>query len=263
MNEFTSLQGMRVLVVDDNEINRELATSILASHGATAITANDGYAAVKMLESGANVCDVVLMDLQMPGMDGIQTTAQMRQLPGYERLPIVALTASAFNEQRVAALRAGKNAVVTKPYDVSGLVRLLLQLVRGIAGGDKGAADGSPAQPPTVSTSAPLSVNFDAGLVLWQDAEQYRHHLHRFVKEHEDAAQRAGTLGNVDLILLVHKTRGSAAALALVAVAEAANQLEAHLRTGARDPEEIARFVAEIDRTCLSIKAYLDASGAD
>jgi HPt (histidine-containing phosphotransfer) domain-containing protein len=108
-----------------------------------------------------------------------------------------------------------------------------------------------------------LLVNFDAGMVLWQDAEQYRHHLHRFVKAQEDATQSAGTLGNDDLILLVHKTRGSAAALALVAVAEAANQLEAHLRTGARDPEEIARFVAEIDRTCLSIKAYLDASGAD
>ncbi|HEX5737904.1 MAG TPA: response regulator [Hydrogenophaga sp.] len=263
MNELTSLQGMHVLVVDDNEINRELATSILASHGATALTANDGQAAVKMLEGGASVCDIVLMDLQMPGMDGIQTTAQMRQLPGYERLPIVALTASAFNEQRVAALRAGMDAVVTKPFDVSGLVRLLLQLVRGVAGGDGRATDNSSARSPAAPTRAPLLVDFDAGLALWQDAEQYRRHLLRFVKEHEDEAQRASTLGNEDLILLVHKTRGSAAALALVAVAEAANQLEAHLRSDARDLEEIARFGAEIGRTCLAINEYLDASGAD
>jgi PAS domain S-box-containing protein len=260
VGEATSLQGMCVMVVDDNEINRELATSILASHGATAITANDGQAAVKMLESGAGVCDVVLMDLQMPGMDGMQTTAKIRQLPGCKDLPIVALTASAFNEQRTAALRAGMDAVVTKPFDVSGLVRLLFRLVKGGAGGDERAADGSPALPPEMP---PLLVDFDAGLALWQDADQYRHHLQRFVKDHEDEAQRVGTLGNEDLILLVHKTRGSAAALALAAVAEAASQLEDHLRTGARDLHAIARFASVIRRTCAAINIYLGVSDAD
>lgn len=260
IDESTSLQGMRVMVVDDNEINRELATSILASHGATAITANDGQAALKMLQSGASVCDVVLMDLQMPGMDGMQTTAQIRQLPGYKNLPIVALTASAFNEQRAAALRAGMDAVVTKPFDVRGLVRLLFRLVKGGAGGDERAADGSPALPPEMP---PLLVDFDAGLALWQDADQYRHHLQRFVKDHEDEAQRVGTLGNEDLILLVHKTRGSAAALALAAVAEAASQLEDHLRTGARDLHAIARFASVIRRTCAAINIYLGVSDAD
>src|SRR5690606_17661958 len=132
-------------------------------------------------------------------------------------------------EQRVAALRAGMDAVVTKPFDVDELVRLLLRLVRGVAGGDGRATDSSPDRPTTDSNRGPLLVDFDAGLALWQDAEQYRHHLHRFVKEHEDEAQHAGMLRNEDLILLVHKTRGSAAALALVSVAEAANQLEAHL----------------------------------
>ena len=260
MNELTSLQGMRVLVVDDNEINRELATSILASHGAAAITANDGQDAVKILKSGASVCDVVLMDLQMPGMDGMQTTAQIRQLPGCERLPIVALTASAFNEQRVEALRAGMDAVVTKPFDVGDLVRLLFRLVRGTAGDNGGGSDNPSARPPWVP---PLLVDFDAGLALWQDAEQYRHHLQRFVKEHADEALRVGALGNEDLILLVHKTRGSAAALALVAVAEAAGQLEEHLRTGARDLKAIARFASAISSTCADINQYLGGSDAD
>lgn len=261
MDESTSLQGMRVMVVDDNEINRELATSILASHGATAVTANDGQAAVQMLASGTGVCDVVLMDLQMPGMDGMQTTAQIRQLPGYGRLPIVALTASAFNEQRMAALRAGMNAVVTKPFDVSGLVRLLFRLVKGGAGGDGRAADGAPDRAAEVPARSPLLLDFDAGLALWRDAEQYRHHLHRFVKEHEDAVQRVDTLGDEDLLLLAHKTRGSAAALALRGVAEAASQLESHLRTGARAPDEVARFGAEIRRTCAAINQYLGVSG--
>ena len=263
VDESTSLQGMRVMLVDDNDTNRELASHILASHGASVITAADGQTALEMLGANPDVCDIVLMDLQMPGMGGMQATTRVRQLSGCERLPIVALTASAFHEQRVAALRAGMDAVVTKPFDVDELVRLLLRLVKGVAGGGGRAADSSAVQPPAALASATMLVDFDAGMALWQDAEQYRHHLHRFVKEHEDDAQRAGMLGNEDLILLVHKTRGSAAALVLVAVAEAANQLEAHLRSGARDAEEIARFGAEIGRTCLAIREYLGASVGD
>jgi HPt (histidine-containing phosphotransfer) domain-containing protein len=108
-----------------------------------------------------------------------------------------------------------------------------------------------------------LLVDFEAGLALWQDADQYRHHLQRFVKEHEDEAQRVDTLGNEDLILLVHKTRGSAAALALAVVAEAASQLEEHLRTGAHDLDATARFVSVVRRTCEAINKYLGVADAD
>lgn len=263
IDESTSLHGMRVMVVDDNEINRELAISILASHGAKVITANDGQRALEVLKSGAHVCDVVLMDLQMPGMDGMQTTAQVRQLPGCKRLPIVALTASAFNEQRVAALRAGMDAVVTKPFDVSGLVRLLSRLVRGVAVGDGGANDSSSDHPPAAPAAAPLLMDIDRGHALWQDVEQYRHHLHRFLKEHEGEAQRVSSLDTDALIHLAHKTRGSAAALALPAVAEAASQLEGHLRTGAHDLSAITLYASVVGRTCVAINEYLGVSGVD
>ncbi len=260
-SESAPLRGIRVMVVDDNDTNRELASSILASHGASVITAADGQASVDMLQVDRSVCDIVLMDLQMPGMDGMQATSRIRQLPGCETLPIVALTASAFNEQREAALGAGMDAVVTKPFDVDGLVHLLFRLGRGLVESDGIAAD-SPPGTPVESSGELLLVDFNVGLQLWQDLGHYRHHLHRFVQEHEDEAQRADALGNEDLIRHVHKTRGSASALALMAAAKVASHLEEHLRTGVRDPDEIARFASEIGRTCVAIGEHLDTPRA-
>lgn len=257
-SESTPLRGIRVMVVDDNDTNRELASSILASQGASVITAADGQASVDMLQVDRSVCDIVLMDLQMPGMDGMQATSRIRQLPGCETLPIVALTASAFNEQRDAALAAGMDAVVTKPFDVDGLVQLLFRLGRGLAESEGTASDAPSPGTPTESSGELMLVDFNVGLQLWQDLAHYRHHLHRFVQEHEDEAQRADALGNEDLIRHVHKTRGSASALALMAAAKVASHLEEHLRTGVRDPDEIARFASEIGRTCAAISEHLD-----
>ncbi|MBT9463932.1 PAS domain-containing protein [Hydrogenophaga sp.] len=261
-SESAPLRGIRVMVVDDNDTNRELASSILASHGASVITAADGQTSVDILQVDRSVCDIVLMDLQMPGMDGMQATSRIRQLPGCETLPIVALTASAFNEQREAALGAGMDAVVTKPFDVEGLVRLLFRLGRGLVESEGMAADSPPPGTSTVSSGELLLVDFNVGLQLWQDLGHYRHHLHRFVQEHEDEAQRADALGNEDLIRHVHKTRGSASALALMAAAQVASHLEEHLRTGVRDPDEIARFASEIGRTCVAIGEHLDTPRA-
>ncbi|MCY1547966.1 hypothetical protein D9M68_840510 [compost metagenome] len=108
-----------------------------------------------------------------------------------------------------------------------------------------------------------MLVDFNVGLQLWQDLAHYRHHLHRFVQEHEDEAQRADALDNEDLIRHVHKTRGSASALALMAAAKVASHLEEHLRTGVRDPDEIARFASEIGRTCAAISEHLDTPRAN
>lgn len=142
-----SMRGMRVMVVDDNDINRELVSSILSSHGAAVVAAADGQAALNVLHADRNACEIVLMNLQMPGMDGMQATSRIRQLSGCERLPIVALTASAFAGQREAALGVGMDAVVTKPFEVDSLIRLLMRLVGRDAGGEELPAGALPLQP--------------------------------------------------------------------------------------------------------------------
>ena len=85
----------RVLVVDDSDINRELACSILVSHGAEVVSAAGGHEALDILRDTESRCDIVLMDLHMPRMTGLETTAHIRRLPGSRQtVPVVALTAA-------------------------------------------------------------------------------------------------------------------------------------------------------------------------
>lgn len=252
-----ALRGMRVMVVDDNDINRELASSILSGHGAAVVTAADGEAALNVLHADRDACDIVLMDLQMPGMDGMQTTSRIRQLSGCERLPIVALTASAFAEQREVALGAGMDAVVTKPFEVDSLMRLLVRLVGRDAGGSALPALASPLQPKADPSGHLPLLDFNRGLQLWQDLEQYHHYLRLFSQEHEGVEERAHAMTPDELVHWVHKTRGSAAGLALPSVAGAASRLEEHLRMGASDPLEVAHFASEIRRTSDAIRERL------
>ncbi len=115
----------RVLVVDDIAINREVASALLKQLGVQVKTANNGYEAIERLEQ--EPFDLVLMDIQMPGLDGLSATRQLRQNPAYERLPIIALSAHALAEDRAQSLAAGMNDHLVKPIDPEALRALLLR----------------------------------------------------------------------------------------------------------------------------------------
>lgn len=116
------LAGLRVLVVDDNETNRDVAWLNLDEEGAQVSFANHGRAALEWLTDHPGGADVVLMDVQMPIMDGYEATRQIRATLGLTTLPIVALSAGAFREQREAALAAGMDGFLTKPFDMEVVV---------------------------------------------------------------------------------------------------------------------------------------------
>jgi signal transduction histidine kinase/ActR/RegA family two-component response regulator len=120
-----SLEGLQVLVVDDNGINREVAERILSSEGAQVVTCNDGQQAVERLRIEPHRFDAVLMDVQMPIMDGCEATQAIRSELGLTRLPIVAVTAGALVEERERALAAGMTDFVTKPLSPSALVKII------------------------------------------------------------------------------------------------------------------------------------------
>ncbi len=128
---YTDAPGVKVLLVEDNAINREIATEILKEGGVVVTTANDGADAVEMVKNLApGDIDIILMDVQMPGMNGLEATKLIRKLPDEYRknIPIVAMTANAFEEDKRAALSAGMNAHLTKPIVVAELWKTINEL---------------------------------------------------------------------------------------------------------------------------------------
>ena len=123
-----SLQGVNVLLVEDIEINRMIATELLENHGAKVTSSFDGQHALDTLQSGDHF-DVVLMDIQMPVMDGLQATRAIRAMPKFEHLPILAMTANAMNEDIANCQEAGMNGHIAKPIDESNMITRILTVL--------------------------------------------------------------------------------------------------------------------------------------
>ena len=128
--EFT---GMHVLLVEDEPINQEVAKLFLGDVGLDVAVAGNGVVAVDMLREGDFA--LILMDMQMPEMDGLEATRQIRRLPGRERVPIVAMTANAFAEDRIQCLAAGMDDFLSKPVEPEKLFSTILKWLRQGANG--------------------------------------------------------------------------------------------------------------------------------
>ena len=117
--------GCRILIADDDPMNREVAQIILSSAGLLVDTATDGVEAV--VKAREESYAIILMDMQMPNLDGLDATRQLREIPGRHQTPILAMTANAFAENRVHCLEAGMNDFLVKPFDPKVLYSLLLK----------------------------------------------------------------------------------------------------------------------------------------
>lgn len=115
--------GACILIADDEPINRDVASSLLEEVGMAVETAADGETAVRMVR--ANRYDLVLMDMQMPVLNGLDATRRIRELPGYRQLPIVAMTANAYEEDRQACVAAGMDDFLVKPFKPEQLFAML------------------------------------------------------------------------------------------------------------------------------------------
>ena len=119
------LQGMKLLVVEDNKINQLVAKGLLKQEGADITLADNGRIAVDLLSARPDAFEAVLMDVQMPVMDGYEATRTLRALPGFANLPVIAMTANAMASDREACLAAGMNDHVGKPFEIDHLVATL------------------------------------------------------------------------------------------------------------------------------------------
>ncbi|OEZ97209.1 sensory/regulatory protein RpfC [Duganella sp. HH101] len=247
------LDGMRILLVEDNKINQEVAQYILLHAGAKVDTVANGQLAVDLLRADPLRCDVVLMDVQMPVLNGYDATRAIRALGGaLARLPIVAMTANVMDDDRRRAGEAGMDAHVAKPIDVEEMLGVLTRLAGSgarAAAPQAGAAAAATAGLPDLAALPSLpGIDLDAALArLGGNREALLALLKRFEQS------QGGTVTEVRALLAdgqrqqaaqsLHRLRGVAANLGAGEVASLTAAAEAVLR---QDPD-MAQLQAALD----------------
>ena len=257
------LPGMRLLVVEDNANNQQVARELLVDEGAEVQIAENGLRAVEAVAAADPPFDVVLMDLQMPVMDGYTATTRIRQDLQMLHLPIVAMTANAMVSDREACLAAGMNDHVGKPFDLNQLVAVLLR----ISGRSVLAAPALPGPqarvlPPAVLAAATAAgVDIERALArLGGKLKVYSQTLRSFNAELEGLPQKLESLlqraARGDAGRELHTLKGVAATVGITALAKLAGEAEAQLagvQAADADAACVARVGAAIDQTATAL----------
>jgi PAS domain S-box-containing protein len=251
------LAGVRLLVVDDSDINREVAQQILQEEGASVHLAEDGQEALDWLADHPHEVDIVLMDVQMPRLDGYAATRRIRADARWQELPVLALTAGAYKELREAALAAGMNDFIAKPIQVEEAIALIQHWTGHRSAPVATALAVDPAgETPTAAVSA---IDVASALQQWRTLESYRTYLDTFVARYADAGLTIATLcqdgDRAAAAALAHKLVGVAGSLALPRVLDLTRQLDRRLKGEEPIAELTMALQTAIDEVCAGIKA--------
>lgn len=269
------LKGKRILLVEDNEMNLEVATEFLEQVGIILSIATNGQIALDKLTQQS--FDLVLMDCQMPVMDGYQATKALRLRPELAQLPVIAMTANAMAGDREMCISAGMNDHIAKPIEVNILYQTLLKylaadspaIING-TGTSNGTGNGTQVQGSAAKASnSDLSLavkwpehpelDIDRGLQLVQHSSRlYQRIFERFlsgqrnVVEEINRAMAANKLE--DAIRIAHILKGLAGNLTSVKLAELARQLELHLSEGSPYQAELEQIQVLVASICEAIE---------
>ena len=271
------LHGVRVLVVDDSSMNLEVIRRILASEGAKAVVCESGQEALQAL-STPNHFDAVLMDMQMPGMDGCETTERIKALHAHLSTPVIALTAGATVTEKERALKSGMVDFLTKPVEPTRLIRVLREHIeahRGeplrLAASQEQVTVASQTEPARPSPQAPAGQGagtwpqiegIDSALassMMGGDVHFFAEMLSALRKEHESSGRAledlVGKREFESAARLAHKLKGQAGNVGAMALHRAAGALEMALLEKVENVDELVAAVGAALKTIMEAKA--------
>ena len=253
------LAGLRILLVEDNVMNQQVARELLKREGASVVVAACGQDGIDAVAKTMPPFDVVLMDIQMPDMDGYAATRTIRLHKGPDELPVIAITANVMPADREAALAAGMNDHVGKPFDLSQLVAVILSYteLRAVPGASASMSASAASSMLTLnSTAASLRMGADAG-IYERALRGFISILPAFVPD-LDSAVKAGD--SAAALRLLHAMHGVAATVGAEQLSAALGALERELT---RAPDAVYHCVLEpirqvVAETVEAVLAWLD-----
>ncbi|ESP90952.1 response regulator [Pseudoalteromonas luteoviolacea] len=249
------LAGLHILVAEDQPVNQEIAVEILSFHGAQVSVACNGEVALKAVQD--NDYDIVLMDMQMPVLDGVEATKAIRKLIPIDKLPILAMTANAMGPDIQLCLDAGMNGHVSKPIDVEGLLNTIVHTLASIQPSEQKVdlitdVPNQP-QPEAISNIELIGINVNEGIQRAANNESvYFKLLNKFITQQIEEVinlKQAVSMGNSELSLdILHAMKGAGANLSMEYFAEIAHDIEEQVKTDTVDLnklEQLSDYLAE------------------
>lgn len=280
------LKGKRILLVEDNEMNIEVATEFLEQVGIILSIATNGQIALDKLTQQS--FDLVLMDCQMPVMDGYQATKALRQRPELAELPVIAMTANAMAGDKEMCIRAGMNDHIAKPIEVNILYLTLLKYLAADShamintdtgnvngtGGTGSQVQGGEAKASNTDLASVVKwpehpeLDIDRGLQLVQNSSRlYQRIFERFLsgQRHVVEAINKAVAANKpeEAVRIAHTLKGLAGNLSSTKLAELARQLELHLSEGSPYQAELDQIQVLVASICEAIEKVNSDSGAE
>jgi two-component system sensor histidine kinase/response regulator len=273
--EIPDLRGMRVLLVEDNDMNRQVAQELMKAAGISVAVAGNGAQAVKILSEsiGPAPFDIVLMDLQMPEMDGYTATRRLRADPRFENLPIIAMTAHAMVEERKRCLDAGMNDHLAKPIDPSTMFSTLKRWTNYVV--KSGYPHIPEITPSPEENGADLiipelpGIDTDSGLRrVVGNRRLYRDLLVQFANTYANTSETVTKClagGEfTEASNLLHNLKGLAGSLGISEVMNRVGNIEKSLRIGIYpDPGELASFHVVLEAALQTIRQFITEGNRD
>ncbi len=257
-----ALAGLHILVVEDNALNQRVVLELLALRGASITVADDGARGFEAVAHADPMFDVVLMDVQMPVMDGYAATRAIRENLGLTSLPIIGLTANAFPADREACLSAGMTGHLGKPFEVNALVAQILQCAGRAAGiATTGApSDGGLAQYPVIEVAQALGRMGNMRRVYSGAAAEFKVDLAGLTH----AIQGFASLNDMKALQrLLHTAKGNAGTVGLIRLSQELGRLDSLVTGGAgahdllREAQALQSLVQEADTALTAALAEL------